>query len=280
MPTYVNKRARESSSSSKTPEDTHSDIMLKCIMQKLECVQETLDSNFAEAMSEINNLRADVNARLSILKNTTDELKTSLDAAWIEIEVLKQQNEQNKLQLVELAKENAQLQAEVSSTKARAIKLDNYTRRENMRLLNVPESQGENCKEILRGVMAAVNMEGANNVEFHAVHRIGKQRDDGKHRAIIARFVNREERNDLWYRRMELANSPSHRHVTLVPDYAYETAKEQTKKKLLSALRNAKRMNLAPVYIKNGRIFVQGISFSADNIPECFQNVEAATVDE
>ena len=140
MPTNVNKRAREGISSSRTPDETDSDITLKSIMQKLECIQETPDSNFAEAMSEINNLRADVNARFSILKNTTDELKTSLDAAWIEIEALKQQDEQNKLQLVELAKENAQLQAEVSSTKARAIKLDNYTRRENIRLLNVPES--------------------------------------------------------------------------------------------------------------------------------------------
>ena len=54
------------------------------------------------------------------------------------------------------------LQVEVSATKARAVKLDNYTRRENIWLLNVPKSQGRNCKEILRGVMAAVKMEGAN----------------------------------------------------------------------------------------------------------------------
>ena len=79
----------------------------------------SLDSNFAEAMNEINNLRADVNARLSILKNATDDLKTSLDAAWVEIEVFKQLDEQNKLQFAELARENAELQAEVSATKAR-----------------------------------------------------------------------------------------------------------------------------------------------------------------
>ena len=75
-----------------------------------------------------------------------------------------------------------------------------------------------------------------------------------------------------------LFNSPNHRHVILVPDYAYETAKE--KKKLSNALRNAKRMNLAPAYMKNGRIFVQGNSYSANNIPECFQNDEAAPMDE
>lgn len=247
-------------------------------MQKLECIQESLDSNFAEATSEIDNLRADVNARLSILKNTTDDLKTSLDAAWVEIEALKQQDEQNKLQLAELEKEKSQLQAEVSATQARAIKLENYTKRENIRLLNVPENQDENCKEIVREVMAAVKMEGANKVECHAVHRTGKQRDDGKPRAIIARFVNRETRNDLWYRRKELANSPNHRHVILVPDYAYETAKEQ--KKLSNALRNARRMNLTPAYIKNGRIFVQGNSFPADNILEFLKKNEAVSMDE
>ena len=224
-------------------------------MEKVECIQGSLDSNFAQAMSEINNLCADVNARLSILKNATDDLRTSLDAAWVDIEALKQLYEQNKLQLAELAEWKCRLQTEVSATKARAIKLDNYTRRENIRLLNVPESQDENCKEILCGVMAAVKIEGANNTEFHAVHLIGKQRDDGKPRPIIARFVNREKRNDLWYRRKELAKSPSHR---LVPDYAHETAKEQ--KKLANALLNARRMNLAPAYIKNGRIFVQGNS--------------------
>ena len=74
-----------------------------------------------------------------ILKNGTDDLRTSLDAAWVEIEALKQL-EQNKLQLAELANENGQLQAEVSPTKARVLKLDNYTRRENIRLLNVPKS--------------------------------------------------------------------------------------------------------------------------------------------
>ena len=157
-------------------------------------------------------------------------------------------------------------------------KAPNYTRRENIRLLNVPDSQDENCKEILRGVMAAVKMQGADKVEFHAVHRIGKQRDDGKPRPIIARFVNRETRNDLWHRRKELANSPNHRHVILVPDYAYETAKEQ--KKLSNALRNARRLNLSPAYIKNGRIFVQGNSFSADNIPECFLIDEAVSASE
>ena len=96
--------------------------------------------------------------------------------------------------------------------------------------------------------------------------------------AQLTRSVNREKRNYLWYRGKELANSPNHRHVILVPDYAHETAKEQ--KKLANALRKARRMNLAKAYIKNGPIFVQGNSYSAEKIPECFQNDEAVTMDE
>ena len=82
---------------------------VKSIMQKLECIQESLDLNFAEAFCEIYSVRPDVNARLSTLKDTTDDLKTSLDAAWVEIEALKQQDKQNKLQLAEVVKENEQL---------------------------------------------------------------------------------------------------------------------------------------------------------------------------
>jgi len=63
----------------------------------------------------------------------------------------------------------------VSAAKARAVKLENYTRRENIRLLNVPENEDENCKEIVREVMAAVKMVGANTVKFHAVHRTGNK---------------------------------------------------------------------------------------------------------
>lgn len=275
----ANKRNRPDSSSSSLSEETDSDLSLRTIMEKLECMQQSLDSNFAEAMSEINGLRVDVTAKLSILKKETDDLKTSLDAAWIEIEALKQQDEQNKLQLAQLEKENTDLQAEVSAIKARAIKLDNYTRRENIRLLNVPENQGESCKEIVREVMAEVKMENPRNVEFHAVHRVGKQRDDGKPRAIIARFVSRETRNEFWSRRKELANSSTHKHIALVPDYAYETAKEQ--RKLSGALRNARKMNLAPAYIKNDRLFVKGNSYSPDNIPEYLQKneVPASAVD-
>ena len=55
------------------------------------------------------NLKGFSNACITILKDTTADLTTSLNAAWVEIEALKQQDEQNKLQLAEVVKENEQL---------------------------------------------------------------------------------------------------------------------------------------------------------------------------
>ena len=104
-----------------------------------------------------------------------------------------------------------------------------------------------------------------------------KQRDDRKPRAIITRFINRETRNELWNRRKGRDNSSNRQNVVVVPDYAYETAKEQ--KKLSNALRNARKKNLTPAYIKNGRLFVQGNSYRADNIPDYLKN-EAASKNE
>ena len=64
----ANKKNRPNDSSSSLPEEIDSDLSLRTIMEKLECLQQSLDSNFAEAMSEINGLRVDVTAQLLILK--------------------------------------------------------------------------------------------------------------------------------------------------------------------------------------------------------------------
>jgi len=40
----------------------------------------------------------------------------------------------------------------------------------------------------------------------------------------------------------------------------------KAQKKLSNALGNARRMNLAPAYIKNGWIFVQGKSYAVGNV--------------
>lgn len=69
------------------------------------------------------------------------------------------------------------------------------------------------------------------NGECHVVHCTGKQKHDGKHRAIIAGLVKSETKKVMIFgvEGSSLAISLNHQHVILVPDYAYKTAKEQNK---------------------------------------------------
>ena len=77
---------------------------------------------------------------------------------------------------------NAKLETEIGALKLRfleeqekVIALENYSRRENLRFLNVPEQEGENCPNIIYDIIEnELNMD-VENLQFHAIHRVGKQ---------------------------------------------------------------------------------------------------------
>ena len=78
---------------------------------------------------------------------------------------------------------NAKLETEIGALKLRfleeqekVIALENYSRRENLHFMNVPEQEGENCANIIYDIVEReLNMD-VENLQFHAIHRVGKQR--------------------------------------------------------------------------------------------------------
>ena len=78
---------------------------------------------------------------------------------------------------------NAKLETEIDALKVRfleeqekVIALENYSRRENLRFMNVPEQEGENCANIIYDIVEnELNMD-VENLQFQAIHRVGKQR--------------------------------------------------------------------------------------------------------
>ena len=66
--------------------------------------------------------------------------------------------------------------------------------------MNVPEQESENCANIIYDTIEnKLNMDDE-NLQFHAIHRVGKQRSSegtskAYPRAIIARFLRREDRD-------------------------------------------------------------------------------------
>ena len=88
-----------------------------------------------------------------------------------------------KSELAMASSKNAKLETEIDALKVRfleeqekVIALENYSRRENLRFMNVPEQEGENCANIIYDIIEnELNMD-VENLQFHAIHRVGKQR--------------------------------------------------------------------------------------------------------
>ena len=105
---------------------------------------------------------------------------------------------------------NAKLQTEIDALKVRfleeqekVIALENYSRRENLLFMNVPEQteqEGENCaNNIFDTIKNGLNID-VENLKFHAIHRVGKRRSSDETskaypRPVIARFLSREDRD-------------------------------------------------------------------------------------
>ena len=94
------------------------------------------------------------------------------------------------------------LKTELELQKQRNIKLEQYTRRENIRLLFVEEQSEENTEALFIRILTETKVDRP-SMQFHAVRRqpngerrTPENRDTPRH--IIARFVCRKDRNFVW----------------------------------------------------------------------------------
>ena len=116
------------------------------------------------------------------------------------------------------------------------VSLENYTRRENLKFMNLPEDRREDCKGMISNLIQNDLKIDVTNVRFHADHRVGKP-VFGKTRPIIARFVCREERDLIWSKKKDLKNYATYRDAHITRDYA--KAIQQERRALIKAMKKA-----------------------------------------
>jgi len=81
--------------------------------------------------------------------------------------------------------------------------LENYTRREYLKFMNIPERKGENCEELVLSIVRNDLDINTDNIRFHAVRCMRKVLP-GRNRPIIARFVCREDKDLVWSKEKKL----------------------------------------------------------------------------
>ena len=177
--TQEKKRARGSSSS---PEDEVTDTM---ILEKLSSIHADLKACKDELKSEIQAVKSEL----------SDVIK-SLNAVWEEVQSLKQKNKDLQDQCDTTITENSKLNEEICALKNRLIKMEDYSRRENLRFYNIPENTGESSVECSRKVMDVLSELGADpeNIMFHAIHRTGKPNNTASSNSAVSNEVSTESR--------------------------------------------------------------------------------------
>lgn len=267
------KRARGSSSS---PEDEVTDTM---ILEKLSSIHADLKACKDELKSEIQAVKLEL----------SDVIK-SLNAVWEEVQSLKQKNKDLQDQCDTTITENRKLNEEICALKNRLIKMEDYSRRENLRFYNIPENTGESSVECSRKVMDVLSELGADpeNIMFHAIHRTGNPNNTAssnsavsnevstesregasrppRPRPILVRFVSRMDSDWVWDNRKKLMGSSRFLSVFIDKDLSAESARQRGK--LRAAYKKAKELNIAKVFIKGKKISVNSTLYSVDNLPD------------
>ncbi|CAH3165715.1 unnamed protein product [Porites lobata] len=167
---------------------------------------------------------------IDMLKSNIKGVEKSVDEIWATIEDMKEATKALKDSKPVQEDEMQELRALLTKTKGelkeerdKAIELEDYTRRENLKFDNIPESEEEGVnhspKQVILSILQKELQMDTARIRFHAVHRIGKRKEN-KHRPIIARFVCREDRDQVFARKKGIKESTRFKDAYITADYA------------------------------------------------------------
>ena len=268
-------------------------ISMEILLDKLIAIESRMEDNFTNLHSQISELTNEFKHEINVVKSTMIELEKSVNHAWATIEDLQQESkalkdsksshqkmmdEQTveiqglKADLKKLQAENEMLKPALKEAQENLVALENYTRRENLRFMNIPENRGENCQDIIYDVLENDLKMNVEKIRFHAVHRVGKAQHNGatpaRPRPIIARFVVREDKDAVFKVKNRLKSSARYGEAYITQDFARAIQKER--KTLIQSMFAAKQAG-RDAKVVNRSLFIDNSVFDISNIPVEFQ---------
>ena len=144
--------------------------------------------------------------------------------------------------------------------------LEQYTRRENLRINNIPETEHEDCKQLVYDLIDRALDIDTTCIRFHAVHRVGRKLP-GRSRPIIARFACWEDRDNVWEQRKKLKTSMLYQDAYITQDYSRVIQKERSV--LIKAMLKArKERGLIDARVIDRTLIVNNKKYTITNIPD------------
>ena len=163
-----------------------------------------MESNFAKLHEELCGLRQEMKEEIGMLKSNIKGVEKSVDEIWKTIEDMKEAAKALKDSKTVREDEMQELRALLTKTKAelkeerdKVIELEDYTRRENLKFHNIPESEEEGVnhspKQVILSILQKELQMDTTQIRFHAVHRISKRKETNTDRSLLASFAEKTE---------------------------------------------------------------------------------------
>ena len=236
---HKDRRKRLRENGSQTDEDDHVAAMTQrsSTDARLDNVSNKLD-NVLSAGKEIEYLKSEI----ITLRSEVKDLKDSLNFAQENITQLQNELAKTKTTVEEHSDDLDSMDADIEALKRRNIKLEAYTRRENMRIYNVTEESEETTEEVVRNLFVnkmQIPSQDAMAIRFERVHRIpttkAKQGSQHSPRPIIVRFSHYQDKEHV----RSFVNNLKGSDIGISDDYPREV--EDIHKTLYPVLKKAKR---------------------------------------
>jgi len=158
------------------------------------------------------------------------------------------------------------LQKQLQLENERNTKLEQNTRRKNLRLDNTKEMEKEYCKTMVYDILQGDLEMDTSSIRFHAVHRVGKL-IQGRTRTIIVRFVRREDRNLVWPKRGKIKQSTVHSDA-YITEYFARAIQEERKVLIKATIKARDELGMDNVKVVGRYLITDNQKYDYNTIPE------------
>ena len=195
--------------------------------------------NFKDALDRMEKMFARANEkhekRISELVVSLEFTQAKLDEAMANMKQVSDEKASYEKRIGSLNKENEELRKQIQSYESRLDYLDDQSRRNNLRIVGIPEEVGENWEKcqvkVSKIIKEEVNISQANIERAHRVGKVTSQRC----RDIIAKFAFYPERDAVFRARSKLKGT----NIFINEDFCPGTV--EVRRNQMDAMKEARR---------------------------------------
>ncbi|XP_039298036.1 uncharacterized protein LOC120354688 [Nilaparvata lugens] len=139
---------------------------------------------------EITDLKTFFTSKLDDLQTKLESINTKTDTIKTQIDTLTQEHNSLKLNFNNLEKENLENKKHVQRLEKEIHDLQQYTRKDNVEIVGIPETHGENLLAVMDAVAKSLNVEFKKD-DLSIIHRMPTAKGST---SIVAKFCSRQKK--------------------------------------------------------------------------------------